>query len=151
MNRLACLHLTERSADILLPQHEIKDARDLLGAYLAMSTTKLTEYVNIPILLQSPYLILRQTRKPILKIHPLGLAEVRASSVHLLATHTQTHPAALLQDRVRGSRWKMGCRGHARHCTQISYSSFLSLSHFLSCNSRFAHSHSHPQQITTQR
>jgi len=50
MNHLACLHFTERSADILLAQLEIKDARDQLGEYLAMPT-KLTEYVNVPILL----------------------------------------------------------------------------------------------------
>jgi hypothetical protein len=80
MNRLACLHLTERSADILLPRHEVKDARDLLGAYLAMSTTKLTEYVNVPILsLNSSPQIVHATMHTQLPIQICILEQVQAA------------------------------------------------------------------------
>jgi len=80
MNRLACLHLTEPSADILFPGHEIKDARDLLGAYLAMSTTKLTEYVNVPILsLSSSPRVVHATMYPQLPIQICILEQVQAA------------------------------------------------------------------------
>jgi abelson tyrosine-protein kinase 1 len=51
MNRLACLRLTERCADILLAvRQEIKDAGDMVGEELTAPISKLVEYAPaIPI------------------------------------------------------------------------------------------------------
>ena len=46
MNRLGCLRLTERCADILISVRvEISDAGDVLGQELAAPIAKLEEYV----------------------------------------------------------------------------------------------------------
>lgn len=50
MNRLSCLRLTERCADILISvREEIFDAGDVLGQELAAPIGKLEEYVSLVI------------------------------------------------------------------------------------------------------
>jgi hypothetical protein len=52
MNRLACLRLTERCADILISVRlEISEAGDVLGQELAAPIAKLEEYVLYCILI----------------------------------------------------------------------------------------------------